>query len=253
MAKQHSFIKLSGRVGDVSLMQTRNGFKARQATGIDGRRIKNDPAYERTRWAMAEFTHIVQSASLIYRSMQYSTNEVKDPSFRNKLTSILHKLKSLDVTNPNGFRKISEGLKSPEAINLAKQIDVNSDYSLLDVVPKGLYEIDRVTGEIHFINLNTSRDILKPLDCHKLGFNAIWVNIDFDKMEYTSKFTQKLMVDITDQPQDFNLSVPELPVGDGINFVFLKVLNYYLKSNGSIFLGKDLGYNSFGLIDAYLP
>ena len=253
MAKQHSFVKLSGKVGDITFMQTRHGFQARQASGIDGRRIKNDPSFERTRWAMAEFTHIVQCATLLYTAIQYTTNQVKDSDFRIRLNSTLHKLKMLDTTNPTGKRLVSEGLKSPDALKIAKQINVNSKFPIQNVVPKERYEIDYNTGEIRFDKLNTEEGILKSIDCYKLGFSAIWVNIDFEKLEYSTKFTPQVMADVNNLPQDITLALSELPSGNGMTFIFLKVQNYYRNTDDTDFPGKDLGYNSFGLIDAFMP
>lgn len=253
MGKQHSFVKLSGRVGDISLMQTRNGFRARQATGIDGRRIKNDPSFLRTRWAMAEFTEVAKASSLIQQAIQYSTSQVKDPLFRRRLSSLLHKIKVLDVTNLLGSRKIAEGVQHPDASWLLKQIDVNSDNPLPMVCSSIRYQIDRTTGIISFKNFKPSTDVLKALNCHKLGFNSLWVNIDFEGKTYNAKFATEVMIDPNDQLQDITLSIPELPSGNGMNFVFLKILNYYENTDGSAFLGQELGYNSFGLVDAYLP
>ena len=57
MARQKGIIKLKGSIGDVSFYKTKDGYLAREKSGVDKDRIKNDPAFQRTRENGAEFTH----------------------------------------------------------------------------------------------------------------------------------------------------------------------------------------------------
>ena len=47
MARQKGIIKLKGTIGDVSFYKTKDGYLAREKGGVDGDRIKNDPAFQR--------------------------------------------------------------------------------------------------------------------------------------------------------------------------------------------------------------
>ena len=55
MAKQTGIIKLKGTIGDISFYKTTDGHLARGKGGIDPERIKNDPAFQRTRENGSEF------------------------------------------------------------------------------------------------------------------------------------------------------------------------------------------------------
>ena len=49
MARQKGIIKLEGTIGDVSFYKSKDGYLAREKGGVDADRIKNDPAFQRTR------------------------------------------------------------------------------------------------------------------------------------------------------------------------------------------------------------
>jgi hypothetical protein len=55
MARQRGKIKLTGKVGDLSFYKTQDGYLAREKGGVDAARIKNDPAFARTRENGQEF------------------------------------------------------------------------------------------------------------------------------------------------------------------------------------------------------
>jgi hypothetical protein len=55
MARQKGIIKLEGTIGDVSFYKSKDGYLAREKGGVDGDRIKNDPAFQRTRENGSEF------------------------------------------------------------------------------------------------------------------------------------------------------------------------------------------------------
>jgi hypothetical protein len=55
MARQNGIIKLKGTIGDITFYKTQDGHLAREKGGINASRIKNDPAFQRTRENMSEF------------------------------------------------------------------------------------------------------------------------------------------------------------------------------------------------------
>ena len=55
MARQKGLIKLKGTMGDITFYRTKDGYIAREKGGITAERLRNDPAFQRTRENMAEF------------------------------------------------------------------------------------------------------------------------------------------------------------------------------------------------------
>ncbi len=65
MARQTGIIKIKGKIGDLSFYKTKDGHLAREKGGVEGDRIKNDPAYARTRENNAEFGSSATSGKLM--------------------------------------------------------------------------------------------------------------------------------------------------------------------------------------------
>ena len=55
MARQRSIIKLDGTIGGITFYKSKDGYLAREKGGIPAERIRNDPAFQRTRENGAEF------------------------------------------------------------------------------------------------------------------------------------------------------------------------------------------------------
>ena len=49
MARQKGIIKFTGKIGDLSFYKSKDGFLALEKGGVEADRIKNDPAFARTR------------------------------------------------------------------------------------------------------------------------------------------------------------------------------------------------------------
>src|SRR5690554_7592125 len=65
MARQSGLIKLKGTLDNVSFYKTKDGDLARMKTSVDKDRIKNDPAFERTRENNAEFGTSAKAGKLV--------------------------------------------------------------------------------------------------------------------------------------------------------------------------------------------
>ncbi|RST25409.1 hypothetical protein EIZ46_11240, partial [Chryseobacterium lacus] len=70
MARQKGLIKLKGTMGDITFYRTKDGYMAREKTSMTGDRLRNDPAFQRTRENMAEFGRAGQAGKYLRRSFQ---------------------------------------------------------------------------------------------------------------------------------------------------------------------------------------
>ena len=65
MARQTGLIKIKGTLDNVNFYKTQDGDLARMKTQVDADRIKNDPAYIRTRENNAEFGNSASAGKLL--------------------------------------------------------------------------------------------------------------------------------------------------------------------------------------------
>src|SRR5690606_32374037 len=120
MAKQESLVKIRGKVGDLSFTKHRSrGYEVRMKGGIDRARIMSDPNFERTRENMSEFGSATQMAKLIRLQLNNLTRGLADKSFRNRLTSVVHRIQKADTDNARGERVFK-----PENSKLLKGLEI---------------------------------------------------------------------------------------------------------------------------------
>ena len=68
MARQSSLIKINGTLEDLTFFKSADGHMVRMKGGVSGDRIKNDPAFARTRETMQEFGEMGRTGKLIRTS-----------------------------------------------------------------------------------------------------------------------------------------------------------------------------------------
>lgn len=144
MAKQESFIKLQGKVGDLSFFKTKTGYQARVKGGVSPDRIKSDPAYARTRENNTEFATVSSSAKNIRDVLRPMILQTRDPKMAIRLNSRLFRMIKTDTDNLRGQRKVNAS-----SFSLLRDFNFNESAPLgntlfINVVPS----IDRATGVV---------------------------------------------------------------------------------------------------------
>lgn len=109
MARQTGVITLKGTVGGVSFYKSRDGHMAREKGGVDGNRIKNDPAFQRTRENGAEFGRAGRASKILRDAIRLVLQNAKDRRVVSRLTTEMVKVIQADATNPRGQRNVIDG------------------------------------------------------------------------------------------------------------------------------------------------
>lgn len=84
MAKQKGIIKLEGTIGDITFVKTKDGYIAKEKTGLTGERIANDPAFQRTRENGAEFGRAGKAGKMLrtaFRSLLQNAADIPVQDF----------------------------------------------------------------------------------------------------------------------------------------------------------------------------
>lgn len=144
MAQQESFIKLKGRIGDLTFYKTRNGYQVREAKGIDASRIATDPKFQRTRENGQEFGHAGRVGKRLRDALRPLTLGVSDSRMANRLTGALLRVARADGTNRRGERVVLG-----ENVHLLKNFSFNEAAQLgSTLVVAAQHIIDRVGGAV---------------------------------------------------------------------------------------------------------
>lgn len=109
MAKQKGIINFEGKAGNLTFYKTRDGYAARTSSGIDGSRIKNDPAYQRTRENGVEFGRAGKAGKLLRTALRNVMINVADGRVTSRLTTEFLKVIKSDTVNDRGDRLVAAG------------------------------------------------------------------------------------------------------------------------------------------------
>lgn len=143
MAKQTGIFPLQGSIGNISFFKTKDGYMARQKTGVTGQRIATDPAFARTRENMEEFKRAGKASKLLRNSLRSILMKVSDSRMSNRLTAKMMEVIKLDAVNTRGQRNVIDG-----EVGLVDQFEFNEAGKLASsFFAPFTADIDRVTGK----------------------------------------------------------------------------------------------------------
>lgn len=144
MARQDGVIKLTGQMGGISFYKSKDGHLVRMKGGIDSDRIKNDPAFARTRENGAEFGRAGTASKLLRSALRMLIANVSDNRMANRLTQVMMKVIQADATNTRGERNVIDG----EATLLTGfEFNQNGQLDKTFFAPY-TYQMDRVSGSL---------------------------------------------------------------------------------------------------------
>lgn len=109
MAKQKGIIKLNGTIGDITFYKSKDGYVAREKGGVDGNRIANDPAYQRTRENGAEFGRAGKAGKTLRLALRTLLLNSSDSRMVSRLTQSMVKVIQADAVNDRGLRNVIDG------------------------------------------------------------------------------------------------------------------------------------------------
>src|SRR6478609_1487692 len=144
MARQKGIIKLKGTIGDITFYKTKDGHLAREKGGIDASRIKNDPAFQRTRENGSEFGRAGKAGKTLRTALRTLLMNSADSRMVSRLTQAMMKVIQADSVSERGLRNVIDGEAS---LLTGFEFNIGGKLGTSLFVP---YEvgINRETGEI---------------------------------------------------------------------------------------------------------
>ncbi|WP_282123366.1 hypothetical protein [Algibacter mikhailovii] len=245
MAKQSGIIKLKGTIDDISFYKSSDGYLARAKGGVDAKRIKNDPAFQRTRENGSEFGRAGKNAKLIRNSMRLLLQNAKDKRMVSRLTKDVLAVIKTDSANPRGQRIITEG-------NL-KLIE-NFDFNINGKLGTTLYaaftnDYDRASGDstLNIASFQPKQRIAAPEGTthYKITMAAAELNFVDETFVFGSDDTGIVAYDDADTTVDLTASVSA-----NSNLMVIQVLGieFFQMVNGVTYPLKNGNHNALAII-----
>jgi hypothetical protein len=247
MARQKGVLKFQGQMGGVSFYKTsQDGYLAREKGGVDAERIKNDPAFERTRENGAEFGRAGAAGKLLRTSLRALIINSADGRMASRLTREMVKVIQADLTNTRGQRNVIDG----EA-ELLQGFEFNENGKLNRTFFAPFNSaIDRVTGDlsVNIPGFIPGNMIASPQGATHVKLIAAGVEVDFETGVYVVNTSQSAEIVIGPQNEAaIALNNAVTPASTKPLFLAFGV-EFYQEVNGVRYPLKNGAYNALALV-----
>lgn len=247
MARQKGIIKLKGKIGDLSFYKTQDGHLAREKGGVDAERIKNDPAFVRTRENGAEFGSSAVAGKNLRTALFAMLQTASDNRVVSRLTKIMTDIKNLDATSARGDRNVGVAIALPAAKALLKNFNFNQRAILSSVLFKQ-YSVNTITGVITINALEPVNHINFPAGATHVTLKGAWLRLDFANGVYDLQPSNVVNLPINGAPTNVVLTPAGAPAGAGTD-IFLLQMEFFQEVNAVQYSLKDGAHNSLTVVD----
>ena len=246
MARQKGIIKLKGTIGDITFYKTKDGHLAREKGGIEASRIKNDPAFQRTRENGSEFGRAGTAGKILRTSLRSLLINSADGRMVSRLTQAMVKVIQADMISVRGLRNVIDGeaeLLTGFEFNIRGKLGTSLFAPFVAV-------IDRASGTISvdldsFIPANM---IAAPSGTTHYKIISAGAEIDFEAETFVEAHSETAIL-----PWDAAATVPISQVNavtpGSTKPLFLALgVEFYQEVNGQMYALKNGAYNPLSLV-----
>lgn len=251
MARQSSIIKLNGTIGGITFYKTKDGYIAKEKSEISAAKIKNDPAFQRTRENGSEFGRAGKSGKILRNSIRALLQNASDSRMVSRLTQIMVKVIQMDATNPRGERNVIDG----EALLLEGfEFNINGKLGNTLYAPKTI-AINRTSGlcEVNLPSFVPKIMIAAPGGTTHFKFVTAATAVDFENETFdTQQNESEVLAWNEDATTELNLNNELNP--NSSHPLFLMVgIEFYQEVNGEKYPLKNGSYNALSIVKVDAP
>jgi hypothetical protein len=251
MAKQKGILKLEGTIAGVTFYKSKDGYLAKEKSGVSADRIANDPVFQRTRENGAEFGRAGKAGKVLRNALRALLLNAADSRMVSRLTTRFIDVIQEDAVNPRGQRNVIDG----EA-DLLEGFDFNINGKLgTTLYAPFTGTIDRVAGTLTanlpaFIPVNM---IAAPAGTTHFKIISAGAEVDFENGVF--------VVDAKDSgilPWDANatavINLANAVTANSVHPLFLALgIEFYQQVNNQMYSLKNGAYNALNLVKVEGP
>jgi hypothetical protein len=229
-----------------SLLKTKKMAKTTATNGLSADRIKNDPAFERTRENMEEFSRAGKAAKLLRSIFRDVTINAKDILTQGRLTKVTSRIVLADPISERGKRTVNNG-----DLQQLKGFHFNERAGIRDVLfVRCPVSFNRVSGEVtvtipSFVPRN-SVEQANGTTHFRIVAGAAAINFDTEQYEYAMQGTPELPYNM-DATQATTLTLALPPNSTDIVVTALGI-EYYQKVNSRSYSLKSGEHNATTIV-----
>jgi len=245
MAILKSLIKIEGTLDDLTFYKGKNGYLIRTKGGISKNRIKNDPAFIRTRENGNEFGLAATAGKVLRRALLELIRNAKDGTLTSRLMRQMSLIKNQDTTSPRGLRNPAVGLATPEGKVLLQNFDFNENAILAQVL-RADYTVNTTTGEISIPNFIPGTQLVAPPGATHVTLQSAFLNLDFTTEVRDLQLSDPVNLPINLTSDNVTLA-PAAVTGTGITMMLLQ-LSFFQEMNGVQYHLNNGAFNTLNIV-----
>ena len=246
MARQKGIIKLKGTIGDITFYKTQDGHLAREKGGIDASRIKNDPAFQRTRENGSEFGRAGKAGKILRTALRALLLNSADGRMVSRLTQQMVKVIQADTTSVRGLRNVIDG----EAELLA-----GFEFNIRGKLGTSLFapfvgNIDRVSGEIavSIASFIPSNMIAAAAGTTHFKIISAGAEIDFEAETFVEAHSETTIMPWDTSATSVITQINTVTPGSTKPLFLALGVEFYQEVNGQMYPLKNGAYNPLALV-----
>jgi hypothetical protein len=247
MAKVDGIVEIQGTVKGLTFYRSKDGMLVRAKGGVSKKRIKNDPAFQRTRENGIEFGHIAKMSQLVRKSVSSLLLVAKDSRVSSRLAQTMAQVKNLDLDSARGSRNVAIGIISDEGKQLLKRFNFNQGASF-ETVFRGNYQLDPLTGALTLTDFNPTIHLSIPSGATHTRLSVAMSVIDLDTGVYETKHSEKTTLPLVNSTATLILTPAEVPIGNGFKFYYF-LIEFSQELNGAHYPLRNNVHNMLCLIE----
>lgn len=247
MAKQQSFLKVTGTLDGLTFYKSIDGHLVRTKGGVSRGRIMNDPAFIRTRENIAEFGSTAQSGKLLRNAIGTILNRAKDPRMSSRMMGVLSKIRQLDGISARGQRVVGEGILTSTGKQLLKGFDFNNR-AALQAVFHAPFSIDTTTGVITIPSFVPLDQLQIPEGATHVSFRSAFINLDFTTGIFDTQYSSVVNTLLDMNTSTITLTPSAVPAGSGSK-LYLLLIEFFQEVNGVQYPLRNEAFNVLNLLE----
>jgi hypothetical protein len=246
MAKQRGIMKLEGTIGGVTFYKSRDGYLAKEKSGVPAERIASDPAFQRTRENGAEFGRAGKGGKVLRNAIRGLLQNARDSRMVSRLTKEMLKVIQFETVNLRGERSL---------VDAQTETLEGFDFNINAKLGTTLYApftaaIDRVTGA-QTVNLPAfipQNMISAPSGASHFKIVSAGTEVNFQDEKFVSVTSATAILPWNSVPTAVINLANALPAASNYHLFLVVGIEFYQEVNGVMYPLKNGAFNPLNLV-----
>ena len=248
MAQQSGAVKYKGSIGDLTYLETKDGFRVRKKRMAVPKSVFNQSdKYKRQRENVAEFKSCVAVSSLFRTTFSAAIENCSDVKMSRRLSSQLMKVLLTDTASRRGERTPVKG-----DLTLLEKFDCNAGSTLSDVFLKDVVaHVDRASGKttIDISAFTAENDVKAPFGFTHFKLHWAVSAIDFaqkqsdDAKGESAPYESNSLTEVAAQTVTLDIK----PASTFPIFLLIGI-RFYQEVNGNLYASTAAKFNSVSVV-----